>query len=230
MMEVNRHGITPPIPTNNRSTESAPIDKLKAAKVEPEKPTVSGNITFSEETGLMDEETIARVRKELNDELKQQVKDFERAQGALLNSLDQFSEFKAAQKIVNPHLNLDSVDLALNEDGSLALVGGSLSGDQRSELEQQLNDNDELKASFSQVHDGILSVLQMHSSDFDALSSEDLRGSLKLNELTEKYSRQFTPDGFGQNMPTLEDKINTDPLLFFGMMVDAINPRVSIKV
>ncbi|WP_125719121.1 hypothetical protein [Pseudoalteromonas rubra] len=229
-MEVNRHGITPPIPANNRSTESAPIDKLKAAKVEPEKPTVSGNITFSEETGLMDEETIARVRKELNDELKQQVKDFKRAQGALLNSLDQFSEFKAAQKIVNPHLNLDSVDLALNEDGSLALVGGSLSGDQRSELEQQLNNNDELKASFSQVHDGILSVLQMHSSDFDALSSEDLRGSLKLNELTEKYSRQFTPDGFGQNMPTLEDKINTDPLLFFGMMVDAINPRVSIKV
>ncbi|WP_125782944.1 hypothetical protein [Pseudoalteromonas rubra] len=229
-MEVNRYGLTPSISTNNRTTESAPIDKLKAAKVEPEKPAVSGNITFSEDNGLMDEEEIAQFRKELNDELKQQVKDFERAQGALLNSLDQFSEFKAAQKIVNPHLNLDSVDLALNEDGSLALVGGSLSGDQRSELEQQLNNNDELKASFSQVHDGILSVLQMHSSDFDALSAEDLRGSLKLNELTEKYSRQFTPDGFGQNMPTLEDKINTDPLLFFGMMVDAINPRVSIKV
>ncbi|WP_046006821.1 hypothetical protein [Pseudoalteromonas rubra] len=228
-MEINRAGMIAPASSNTRNSEQSATEQLRAAKVEPENPAVSGNITFSEDNGLMNEEEIARFTKELNDELKQQVKDFERAQSALVSSLDLFGQFKEIQKVANPHLNLDSVDLAQNEDGSLALVGGSMSRAQRSELEELLNLNDALKEAFTEVHKGILSVFQFHTSDFDVLREEDLRGTLKLNEMTEKYTRRFT-GGIGQSLPTDEEKIMADPLLFFGMMVDALKPRVSIKV
>ncbi|WP_125782946.1 hypothetical protein [Pseudoalteromonas rubra] len=231
-MEVNGSRVSPPLSGNIRSQERTPTEQLRSVQVEPQDPDIqyAQEMTISKHTVELDPEAYAKLTKQLSEDFAGHVKDFEQAQSALVTSLDLFEQFKAQQQALSPHLNLDRVDLAQKEDGTLELVGGGLSGAQRSELEEALNSNEELKESFSQVHEGILSVLQLHSSDFDSLTVEDLRGTLKLNELTEKYSRQFNPDGLGQNMHTVEDKINADPMLFFGMMVDAINPRVSIKV
>ncbi|MCF2909901.1 hypothetical protein L1285_16375 [Pseudoalteromonas sp. DL2-H2.2] len=217
---------------NTRHQERAPIEKLRSVQIEPEDPDIQyeKEMTISKHTVEMDPEAYAELTKVLSEDFANHVKDFEQAQSALVTSLDLFEQFKAEQQAFNPHLNLNSVDLTQNEDGTLKLIGGGLSGGQRRELEEVLNSNDELKASFSQVHEGILSALQLHSSDFDTLTVEDLHGTLKLNELTEKYSRQFGSGGLAQNMPTHRDKIMADPLLFFGMMVDALKPRVSIKV
>ncbi|RZM76459.1 hypothetical protein C3B51_18000 [Pseudoalteromonas rubra] len=231
MMKVNA-SVTPALSGNIRSQERPPMEKLRSVQIEPQDPDIqyAQEMTISKHTVELSPEAYAKLTKQLSEDFAGHVKDFEQAQSALVTSLDLFEQFKAQQQTISPHLNLDRVDLAQKEDGTLKLVGGDLSGAQRSELEEALNGNDELKESFSKVHEGILSVLQLHSSDFDSLTVEDLRGTLKLNELTEKYSRQFDPAGLGQNMPTIEDKISADPMLFFGMMVEAINPRVSIKV
>ncbi len=230
-MKVNA-SVTPALSGNIRSQERPPTEKLRSVQIEPQDPDIqyAQEMTISKHTVELSPEAYAKLTKQLSEDFAGHVKDFEQAQSALVTSLDLFEQFKAQQQAISPHLNLDRVDLAQKEDGTLKLVRGDLSGAQRSELEEALNGNDELKESFSKVHEGIQSVLQLHSSDFDSLTVEDLRGTLKLNELTEKYSRQFEPAGLGQNMPTIEDKISADPMLFFGMMVDAINPRVSIKV
>ncbi|MEJ6473693.1 hypothetical protein [Pseudoalteromonas piscicida] len=228
MVEINRFAVNSnegKITPNKAATE-----QLKDHRVVPEAPSgyTDSNLTISLATSDISPEADARLKREGEEAFAKYTKEFEKTQQALLTSVDEFARFKEQQKASNPHLNMDSLDLTQADDGSLALVGGNLSGSQREELEAQLNENQTLKDAFSQVHKGLVSVLHYRTSENQSITEKDLQGAIQLNDLTERYSRKFSPDGFGQDYTTLEERIMSDPLLFFGKMADLLDPKINV--
>ncbi|MCG7548060.1 hypothetical protein [Pseudoalteromonas sp. Of7M-16] len=184
--------------------------------------------TSIENTAVVSEEEVKRFQQEAYD---YNVKNFEiqdKTQAAFATTLKEFGKFKDAQSTLHPNIDLSTLDLAQQEDGSLQLVGGNITEALRADLEAQINENEELKSAYKQVHEGMADIVRYFDVNSN-VEAKDFYGKFRLNELSNSFEKQFHDDGFGQDYHTLEEKVLSSSLLFSYKMADAINPRVNIS-
>ncbi|RJE77596.1 hypothetical protein BGP78_00915 [Pseudoalteromonas sp. MSK9-3] len=210
---------------------NAALAKAKSTTIEAQPPVEKLNAAPAsiEHTPVASDEEIKRFQQEA---YEYNVKNFDvqdKTQAAFATTLNEFEKFKGAQSTLHPNIDLNSLDLAQKEDGTLQLVGGNITDALRAGLETQINANDELKSAYKQVHEGMADIIRY----FDVNSNpeaKDFYGKFRLNELSNSFEKQFHDDGFGQDYNTLEEKVLSNSLLFSYKMADAINPRINISV
>ncbi|MCF6438640.1 hypothetical protein L1077_04255 [Pseudoalteromonas luteoviolacea] len=216
---------------HNLVNNNAALEKSKATTIEAQSPVEKLNAAPAsiENTSVASEEEIKRFQQEAYD---YNVKNFEiqdNTQAAFATTLKEFEKFKDTQSSLHPNIDLSSLDLAQEEDGTLQLVGGNISATLRANLETQINANDELKTAYKQVHEGMADIVRYFDVNSNA-EAKDFYGKFRLNELSSSFEKQFHDDGFGQDYHTLEEKVLSSSLLFSYKMTDAINPRINISV
>lgn len=229
-MEINRANQVFSQSQTKQADQHTLVKELNAAKPEVVNPTSQAQVTFSVDHGIS-----AEISKRLDEEVSQRTKkyiaDMANTQAALSTSVDEFASFKAAQQAKTPQLDLSQLDLYQQKDGTLKLTGANLSASQLTELEQQIAGNQKLVDAFTELHDGIANGLKHRDSvGYGDLRANDLRGSLRLNELTERYSNQFRPDGFGQDYTTMSEQLNADTGLFAHFLLASVNPKIDTRV
>ncbi|QTL34387.1 hypothetical protein [Pseudoalteromonas viridis] len=230
MVEINRANQVPVHSQTGRTEQQALAQKVRAHSLELANPAKQDEITFNRASGIS-EEISKRLDEEASRRTLSYVTEMKRTQSALQTSVEEFAAFKEAQLAENPGLDLSNLDLSLQKDGSLKLTASNLSASQLASLEQKLADNDKLKNAFTQVHSGIISGLKHRDSGSNAdLQKNDLHGALRLNELTERFSEQFHPDGFGQDYTTLSQQLNSETGLFGHFLLESVNPKISVMV
>ncbi|WP_141685366.1 hypothetical protein [Pseudoalteromonas luteoviolacea] len=226
MMEINRNSIVTSQQELTRSEQSSLTKQLKESQVQSEAPTASSKVTMQTHVGVSQEHI-----KIAEDEAKRitlaYVDVMEKTQSALKTSLDEFDKFKTEQASKNPGLDLSDLDLYQDKEGNLKLSSDKLSASQLNDLETALSGNEKLKDAFTQVHSGIVESLKLKDSyQYSDLNSSSLNGSIRLNELTEQYSKQFHPEGFGQEYKTLSERLNVDAGMFGHFLSEAMNPTI----
>ncbi|MCF2859226.1 hypothetical protein L1286_17215 [Pseudoalteromonas sp. SMS1] len=206
--------------------------EAKAHNIVPQAPgeEINAAALSAEVTPVLSEQEIQKLKQETFEINKKNYKVMGDTQAAFATTISEFEKFKKAQSVLNPNLNLDTLDLSQEEDGTLILIGGELNGKQREELESAINQNEELKAAYKQVHEGLAQIVQFSGTGREDVKATDFYGSFRLNELTQSFESQFHDDGFGQDYQTLEEKVNSHPWMFAMKMSEAIYPRVNINI
>ncbi|ESP91747.1 MULTISPECIES: hypothetical protein [Pseudoalteromonas] len=226
MMEINRSRNVTSQPAPTRGEQPALKQQLKGSQLQLEVPLNSAKVTM---------QTHVRVSKEdvktAEDEAKRitlaYVDAMEKTHKALKTSLSEFEKFKTEQANKNPKLDLSDLDLYQDKEGDLKLNSGKLSASQITDLETALSGNEKLKDAFTQLHSGIVEGLQLKDSyQYADLNASSLNGSIRLNELTEQYSKQFHFEGFGQEYKTLSERLDVDAGLFGHFLFEAMNPKI----
>ncbi|KZN57913.1 hypothetical protein [Pseudoalteromonas luteoviolacea] len=212
-------------------SNNAALAKAKSTTIEAQSPVEKLNAAPAsiEHTLIASDEEIKRFQQEA---YEYNVKNFEiqdKTQAAFTTTLKEFEKFKGTQSTLHPNIDLNSLDLAQKEDGTLQLVGGNITDALRADLETQINANDELKSAYKQVHEGMADIVRYFDVNSNA-EAKDFYGKFRLNELSNSFEKQFHDDGFGQDYHTLEEKVLSSSLLFSYKMADAINPRINISV
>ncbi|MCE0555915.1 hypothetical protein [Motilimonas sp. E26] len=229
MVVIKQSNRLPVQPQLNRS-EQQPIEKIKDKNHEVTHSTRQEQVSFDLAHGISTELS-QRLDEEVSQRMLLYMEEMTKTQSALQTSVYEFAAFKEKQMAENPDLDLSELDLSLQKDGTLKLSGANLSPETLSELEQEIANNDKLKEAFTQLHTGIVYGLKHRDSvGYNELQQDELRGSLQLNELTERYNNQFQPNGFGQDYLTMEARLNVDTGLFAHFLMNALNPRISTLV
>ncbi|MBQ4837695.1 hypothetical protein [Pseudoalteromonas luteoviolacea] len=226
MMEINRKNIVNSQQAPTRGAQSSLKQQLKESQLQPEVPLTSAKVTLQTHVGVSKEDI-----KTAEDEAKRvtlaYVDAMEKVQKALKTSLSEFERFKTVQTDKNPNLDLRDLDLYQDKKGNLKLSSGKLSAAQVNNLETVLSGNKKLKDAFTQLHSGIVEGLKLRNSyQYADLNASSLNGSIRLNELTEQYGKQFHPEGFGQEYKTLSERLDVDVGLFGHFLSEAMNPTI----
>lgn len=207
-------------------------EEAKAHNIEPQAPEKEMNAAAlsAENTPVLTEEEIQKLKQETFEISKQNYKVMGETQEAFATTLSEFEKFKKEQSSLNTGIDLSSLDLSQEEDGTLKLVGGGVGGKLRDDLESIINENNKLKNAYEQVHEGLAQIVRFSGADRQGIEAKDLYGNIRLNELSKSFENQFHDTGFGQDYHTLEDKVNSHPMLFAMKMNEAIYPRININV
>ncbi|WP_462183036.1 hypothetical protein [Pseudoalteromonas maricaloris] len=104
--------------------------EAKAHNIEPQAPKKEMNAAAlsAENTPVLTEEEIQKLKQETFEINKQDYKVMGETQEAFATTLSEFEKFKKEQSSLNPRIDLSSLDLSQEEDGTLKLVGGSVDG------------------------------------------------------------------------------------------------------
>ncbi|MCF6441716.1 hypothetical protein L1077_19965 [Pseudoalteromonas luteoviolacea] len=225
-MEINRNNIVTNQQTLTGSEQSSLTKQLKESRIQSEAPTTSVKVTLDTNVGIKEEHFKAAQEEAVRATLAY-MDTMEKTQQALKTSLSEFDKFKAEQANQNPHLDLKDLDLYQDKEGNLKLSSGRLSSSQINDLEAALSGNEKLKDAFTQIHSGIVDSLKHRDSYLYAdLNSSSLNGSIRLNELTQQYDKQFHPEGFGEEYKTLSERLNVEAGLFGHFLLEAVNPTI----
>jgi len=216
MVEINRNNQILTYPQSSRAEQQTLAKSLKTATPERVQPASQEKISLNVDKGISAE--LSRyIDKNASENMLNKVKEMAKIQSSLNISLEEFTAFKEVQMAKNPELDLSQLDLSLDKEGNLKLTDSSLPDFKLSELEEEIAKNDKLVDAFSQVHTSTVEAIKLKSTSFEDLQPDHFNGSFMLNELTERYSKQFPPDTYahGRDYNTMEKRLNdTDPSLF----------------
>lgn len=216
MVEINRNNQILTYPQSSRAEQQTLAKSLKTATPERVQPASQEKISLNVDKGISAE--LSRyIDKHASGNMLNKVKEMAKIQSSLNISLEEFTAFKEVQMAKNPELDLSQLDLSLDKEGNLKLTDSSLPDFKLSELEEEIAKNDKLVDAFSQVHTSTVEAIKLKSTSFEDLQPDHFNGSFMLNELTERYSKQFPPDTYahGRDYNTMEKRLNdTDPSLF----------------
>jgi len=155
--------------------------------------------------------------------------EMEKTQDAILSSLNEFEAFKNHHTVENPAMDLTNLDLYQEKDGTLKLSSDILTDKELSTLERDLNKNEELRLSMTMIHKGAALAHSRPDSN-NTFSPQDFYGTLRLNDLTQRFNNQFNEEGFGQTLVTLEERINIDPIFFTDYLISSVSPKINVSV
>jgi|GEM_PF-6670265 len=234
-MEISRNKFNPIQSNQNTLSQSELSRQLDNRQVTPETPKNSAVASIADPKAEAKKlnDAVNQLSIDADKQLKQHLVAMEKTQKAMLTSVNEFNAFKEEQAAANPGLDLSDLDLYQQEDGMLRLSSENLTSRQLSLLEDKLAENEVLKQAMSELHTGAALAANRNrdpSRQAAEFSAQDFSGTLRLNELAEKFSSLFDAEGFGKDRVSLEERISIDSLLFTDYLAESVTPRVDTRV